>query len=357
MDWLLITLILLGLLVLANSIVLFTLLRRPAAPPPADPTQAVQTAVTALTGDLLSRQSESFLILRNSMDQAQRLVESRLSEGNRTLESKLTLFGEIKNQLGQLSAQTASLEKVSSNMQSLSDLLRPPQLRGQLGELLLENLLGQILPKHLFETQYTFPDKSRVDAVVKLGDRLLPIDSKFPLDSYVRLSANREDVAAKKEFDKVLKGHVDSIHSKYVRSEEQVTPFAVMYIPSEAVYYQFVSQPEQTGLEYALGKRVIPSSPGHLYAFLASFASAQVQLALFHIGLSAEGQRLVEALSAVTQGAERLYTNHDKADSAIRTLSASMERSRQELAEIRSHLERLHQLELTGDKGSGLSAR
>lgn len=356
MDSFLLIWVLLGVLLIANLAVLFLLLRK-SSPAPVDPTPAVQLAVQSMAGDLLTRQSDSFLLLRNSLDQAQQLVDSRLNEGNRTLESRLSLFGEIKNQLGQLSAQATSLEQVSRNMQSLAELLRPPQLRGQLGELFLENLLGQILPPQLFDVQYRFADNSRVDAVVKLGDRLLPIDSKFPLESYVRLMASPNDPAATKEFERVLKQHVNAIHEKYVRTDLGFTPFAIMYIPSEAVYYQFVSRPDQTGLEYAMAKKVIPSSPGHLYAFLASFASAQVQMALFHIGLSAEGQRLVEGLTTVASSAERMAAIQEKSDAALRTLTASLEKSRLELNDIRFQMERLKQLQLSSDKDSSLPAR
>ena len=164
----------------------------------ADEMTRVDAALQTLKSELISTQMEGLVSLRESLDSANRLLNERLAEGTETLDRRLELFGEIEKKLTQLEIQARAIQEVGQNIQSLSELLKPPRLRGGLGELLLENLLSQILPNSLYTAQYRFPDGHRVDAVVKLGERLLPIDSKFPLETFQHvLSGEDADQAAR----------------------------------------------------------------------------------------------------------------------------------------------------------------
>ncbi|MCK4607532.1 MAG: DNA recombination protein RmuC [candidate division Zixibacteria bacterium] len=300
----------------------------------------IETSLQALRSELLENQMQGLVAMRGSLDSVGRLLNDRLAEGTAALDRRLGSFAEIENKLGQLAQQARNIEVVGNNIQSLSDLLKPPQLRGELGELLLENLLGQILPRSLFETQYRFANGQRVDAVVKLAGRLLPIDSKFPLQTFQRLHETPQAKNAHKEFVQVLRKHVDTIHAKYLKPGENTTEIALMYIPSEAVYYRFVSENVTDGLEYALSKRVIPSSPGHLYAFLSSLSAAYVQA-----GLAADSQRLAGGLNALSEALVNLTRQHDRIEGSLRSLSSSVSRAREVVVGMTGQLDKLHEPE------------
>jgi DNA recombination protein RmuC len=255
----------------------------------------------------------------------------------------MSVLGELENRLGQLTKQASDIEAVGANIQKLSELLRPPKLRGNVGELLLDNILGQILPPALFHSQYRFDSGLRVDAAIKLGDRLLPIDAKFPIESFERVSKEPENPELQKQFSRDFKKHIDAIADKYIRPTEKTTDFAIMYIPAEAVYYQLIAQRHQEGFEYALSRRVIPSSPGHLYAFLSSVAMLGAELSLAGSGLADEGRRFLSGLNELTETTERLGRFHDKMESSLRALSAGFARARTELSEARMQLEKLRQ--------------
>lgn len=305
--------------------------------------ETLDAAVALLKAELISNQTESFLTLRQSIDTANKTINDRLAEGTVSLDRRMGVLSEIQQQLTKLEMQTESIENVGKNIQSLTDLLRPPQLRGAVGELFLENILGQILPHAAFEMQYQFTGGLRVDAIVRVGDRLLPIDSKFPIEAFERLQKQPDDATLQKQFSKSFKIHIDAIATKYIQPDEKTTDFAIMYIPAESVYYQLISQDHQEGFEYALAHRVIPSSPGHLYAFLATVASLHAEISLAG-GEQGEGSRKVRAgIDKLFETTERLVRFHSRMEGSLRALTAGFDRARTELDQVRLHLEKLRE--------------
>ena len=301
----------------------------------------MDSAIQLLRADLISRQSQSLLDLRESIDSANRIINERLAEGAGAIDKRLSVFGEVETRLGELSRQTANIESVGKNIQSLTELLRPPQSRGKLGELMLENLLAQIFPRALFETQYRFADGLRVDAVIRLGERLLPIDAKFPLEAYERLMAAPEDKSGHRDFDQTFKRHVDAISSKYIKPDQNTTDFAILYIPAEAVYYQLVAGGSSSAFEYALEKKVVPSSPGHLYGFLSSLAAVYSEIRLAQASVERDGRWLITGINELKETSMRLEKLHERMAGSFRALSAAFERARQELGLIHLQLEKI----------------
>jgi len=302
-------------------------------------TSGVQHAVESLKAELIGKQMEGLVALRESLDSASRGLNERLAEGTSSLDRRLAVVSEIENKLGQLQRQTEHLQEIGQNIQQLADLLKPPKLRGGLGELLLENLLSQILPPALFETQYSFAGGQRVDAVIKLGDRLLPIDSKFPLEAFQRLTGGTEGELSHKEFAKAIKVQVDNIAGKYLLPEQNTTDFAVMYIPSEAVYYRLVADEDSDLLSYALAKKVIPSSPGHLYAFLASVAAVAAEA-----GLAGNRREVSAVLSSLGESLARLDGLHQRMAGSARVLGLSLDKARGETETMQRRLDGLKEL-------------
>ena len=166
---------------------------------------------------------------------------------------------------------------MGKNISSLQEALRSPKFRGGFGELGLERLLADCLPTAAYSLQYRFRNGDIVDAVVRIGDNLAPIDSKFPfpLEDFERMStseAAEEQLRLRRQFNRTIKKHIDDV-SKYILPDENTFDFALMYIPAENIYYETVvrcPQPvEENDLySYALQKRVFPVSPNSLYAYL-----------------------------------------------------------------------------------------
>ncbi|SMP08983.1 DNA anti-recombination protein (rearrangement mutator) RmuC [Desulfurobacterium pacificum] len=170
----------------------------------------------------------------------------------------------LSEKLGTLDQKLSVVEKISSEIQSLQDILKPPKQRGILGEVMLENLLKEVFPRDMYEFQYSM-GTDKVDAVLKLDGKILPIDSKFPLENYIKVVEKGGDIRA---LVRDVKNMIDSISSKYIKpAEYNTTNFAFMYIPAESVWYSlFVMNPSV--FRYALEKKVFPVSPNTLMSYL-----------------------------------------------------------------------------------------
>ncbi|MFQ5881308.1 MAG: DNA recombination protein RmuC [Candidatus Methylomirabilales bacterium] len=212
----------------------------------------------------------------------QRLQESALliqqahqSIGER-LDRAAAVVGEVQGSLGKLDEATRRMLEVGQDIASLQQILRPPQLRGGFGETLLEQLLSQILPADAFELQYAFRSGERVDAIIRLGSRLVPVDAKFPLENFRKMLEAAEGGdeerrrIARKAFLKDVQNQVNEIAKRYILPDEGTLDFALMYIPAENVYYEVMvkDELEDSVRAYAYERRVIPVSPNSFYAYL-----------------------------------------------------------------------------------------
>lgn len=206
----------------------------------------------------------------------QRQEITALSHGlNERLDNAARMFATVQKHIGEFS-------EIGRSMQNLQDLLKSPKLRGNIGEEVLSDLIGQMFPKGNFFLQHSFRSGVRVDAAIKTDAGLLAIDAKFPLENYQRMYASAteaERLSAQKEFARDLKRHIDAISDKYILPDEGTLDFALMYIPSEAVFYELVQMTEI--MTYAKRARVYPVSPTTLYAhlqtILLSFAGKQFE--------------------------------------------------------------------------------
>jgi DNA recombination protein RmuC len=180
---------------------------------------------------------------------------------------QLKTLGDLKERLAHLIEATRRVESVGASVAEVQQLLRVPKLRGTLGEVWLEDLLRQVFPKSHFTMQYCVSSGEKVDSVLKLGGRLVPIDSKFPLEACQRML---EEERERKAFFRTVRLRIDEIADKYIRPDEGTYDFALMYIPAESVYYEAVVRGEEDLIAYAMSRKVIPVSPHTFYAYLSA---------------------------------------------------------------------------------------
>lgn len=243
--------------------------------------------------------TQAMLLLQQRIQELERSLESKLGEGtNRMFESMRTQFDEsqrlasdirdlVAKQLTEVKVEqtktneaTTRFMGIAEQLANLEKVLKHQKQRGNLGEASLELILSNILPPGSYKMQYEFPGGETVDAIIETKEGVIPIDAKFSLDNYQRLvnavdDKQREEL--EKQFKNDLKMRIDET-AKYVRPKDGTLPFAFMYIPAEAIYYDLlvnevgsVKVNTRNLIDYAYNeKKVIIVSPTTFAAYLQS---------------------------------------------------------------------------------------
>ena len=197
-----------------------------------DATRASLELLQRSVSDLQRATAESVNALRADVQRSLGTTEQQvLTQTGATQRS----LADLSRQLGTLAEQSARIGDLAKDVGSLHDLLRAPKPRGGFGELLLERVLADCLPADAFELQYTYRDGSRVDAVVKFAGRLVPIDAKFPVESFQLVLASSSDDerrTRRRAFLQQVKRHIDAV-ARYVAPGEGAIDLALLYVPAE----------------------------------------------------------------------------------------------------------------------------
>ncbi len=261
--------------------------------------------------------NDSWQQLSSSMDQRlqeinKQLLSSQQTVGDR-LDSAAQVFGQVQKDIGSLAQATERVFDVGKDISSLQEILKAPKIRGEIGELFLSNLLQQVLPASHIKLQHKFRNGNTVDAAICLGQDLVCVDSKFPLENFKRiLSASNDDEKrqARKSFINDVKKHVDSIAEKYILPDEGTFDFALMYIPAENVYYELIIKEDlgekQALSSYAMEKKVIPVSPGSLYLYLRTIVQG-----LKGLRIEENVQEIIKNLNRLTGDMKRFRDEFD----------------------------------------------
>jgi len=229
-------------------------------------------ALTGNTRNVNEQLSSLTSQVQERLDSLDRSLRDTTGQVNTRLDNAARVIREVSATMGELSKSSQQIFEVGKDLSSLQQILKAPKLRGVVGELFLGNLLDQVVPEN-YELQHRFRSGEAVDACIRLGPKLVPIDAKFPLETFQRLSAacDPERKALRKRFIADVRKHVDAIACKYILPDEGTYDFALMYIPAENVYYETIikDDPDEESLSaYAVSRRVIPVSPNSLYAYL-----------------------------------------------------------------------------------------
>lgn len=196
---------------------------------------------------------------------------------SKQLAASAKLVSDVTERLTKLDETNKRVVDVADELKSLQNVLQNPKQRGVLGEFYLEQILQNLLPSGSYELQYKMAEGTIVDAVIKLDGMLLPIDSKFSLENYNRIiEASTEDKPAlEKTFKEDLKRRIDET-AKYIQPKKGTLDQALMFIPSEAIYYDLLANKVGLGgvsgrdlMQYAaVDKRVTIVGPSTLSAML-----------------------------------------------------------------------------------------
>jgi len=267
-------------------------------------------------------------------------ITSQMSErlGNTT-----EVVASLKESLGRIEEANKRIFEVGKDISSLQDLLRAPTFRGEVGEFLLANLLGQILPQEHFTLKHKFKNGEIVDAVIRLGNRLVPVDSKFPLENFKKMlesAGEDEKQRSRRDFVRDVKKHIDDVSDKYILPDEGTFDFALLYIPAENVYYETIIKDDTLGegggvCSYALSRRVIPVSPNSFYAYLQALV------------LGLKGLRIEKAAEEILGNLARLHGDLIKFREDFDVLGKHLANSRTKYEEAERKLDRLGEKLLT----------
>lgn len=276
------------------------------------------------------------------------LRNASLDLGNK-LDTASKAVTDVHKHLGRLEESHRKIYDIGKDISSLQDLLRAPKIRGGIGEFFLEDLLNQIMPKEYISFQHEFKSNARVDAVIKFGQGLVPIDAKFPLENFrkfVDSTNENEKNSYKKLFTADVKTHIKSISEKYIQPDEGTFDFALMYIPAENVYYEIIIKDEKSGdaglFQYALSKKVIPVSPNSFYAYLRV------------ILLGLKGMAVEKGAKEILQNIGKLRNELNKFNDDFSKVGKHLSNSRSSYELAEKHLDRfsnkLQQIESTKPK-------
>jgi DNA recombination protein RmuC len=239
----------------------------------------LQRQIETARAETRQAQSETLASVRQELQHFTSQVTSQVGHVGSGVQQQLQHVGQVvsavQGSLGKLGEATQRVFEIGKDIAGLEQLLKSPKVRGGLGESFLESLLAQMLPREHYELQYAFSTGDRVDAAVKIGGRLVPVDAKFPLENFRRLREETDDDRRRqlrRAFGRDVKARVDEIAKRYILPDEGTFDFALMYIPAENVYYEIIVKDEAADEEapasYATGRHVIPVSPNSFYAYL-----------------------------------------------------------------------------------------
>jgi DNA recombination protein RmuC len=262
-----------GLVVLGvlNAVLLFYLLKKQSAPKVDEQSSLMLKAdITNLT--------ESVTLLKDGLHKQ---INDRLDKSNaqmlKQFQSSAEIIKDVTQKLTNLERTNQQVGDIANELKGLQNVLANPKQRGVLGEFYLEQILQNLLPAGTYELQHKLADGTIVDAVIKLDNKLLPIDSKFSLENYNRLvEAKTEDrPALEKQFKEDLKKRIDET-AKYIQPKKGTLEQALMFIPSEAIYYDLLANKVGAAgvngrdlMQYAaVEKRVTIVGPSTLSAML-----------------------------------------------------------------------------------------
>lgn len=283
-----------------------------------------QATTSSLQTDLQTLQTTLTTSLQTGNKDVTDTLLKSYQQLHERLENATKVISELKNETGKFS-------EIGRSMQDLQDFLNSPKLRGNLGEAVLADLLKQHLPHSSFTLQHRFKSGDIVDAAITTEAGIIPIDSKFPMENFNKM-IKTEDKKERDRFHQLfvsdVKKHIKAISTKYIRTEENTLDFALMYIPSETMYYEITASVPEIQ-EYSQLRRVLPVSPSTFYAFLRT------------ILVSFEGQRIAKEAQLILKNLRDIHKSTDEFGEKLGILGKHLTNAYNNMTSVNSEFQKL----------------
>ena len=264
--------------------------------------------------------------------------ENSKEDKQKQFESSNKVIKEVTSELEKIKGTNEQVLGFANQMKTLEKILSNQKQRGILGEIQLENLLSNVLPPELFSMQYSFNSGEAVDAIVKVGDFIIPIDAKFSLDNYNKMIESEDKMEIEnleKSFKEDIKKRIDET-SKYIRPNEKTTDYAYMFIPADGLYQDLLNSRVGTLkinskdlVSYAYTKKVMIVSPMSLFPML------QITVKALH------NMKVERSIEDIQKNIEKLSNHmnaykdaHDSLGKTIRTVVNHFNKSSKEFNKI-----------------------
>ena len=296
----------------------------------------LNSRIDNMSNSLISHLSQQMDAMRSQVNKG---LEQNVNFMQRSHQDTSRSVGTLQSKLIQLEEATKRIFEVGKDISSLQDILKSPKLRGNIGELFLEDLLSQYLPKNYYNLQHQFKSGEQVDAIIKLERMMIPVDSKFPLESFKRvleIKNEEEQEKLKKEFIRSAKKHIDDISKKYILPDEGTSDFAIMYIPAENVYYEMIIKQDIS--DYALSKKIIPTSPNSFWAYIQT-----IMIGLKGMSIEKSAKEILARLSRMQGDLNKFSQSFELIGSHLNNARAKYEESGRKLVRIQDKVKQLEE--------------
>lgn len=280
--------------------------------------------------------------MKQSTEQTREGMQRSIDDTNKAINERLDKAAHV---IGALSKELGGISQIGPDIRRLSETLASPKMRGNFGEEMLENMLGQILPKNNFKIQYRFKNGETVDACIFIGETILSIDSKFSLENFrLYKEAQTEESAEilKKAFLKDVKKRVDEICKKYILPQEGTFDFALMYVPSEGIYQEVIEAEDI--IEYCRAKAVIPVSPNTMYIYLRN-----IMLSLRGQEINKKAQEILKMISGIKTESDKFGKNLEVLGTHLKNAGNTMGTVTNDFVRLRGNIENAANLELEAE--------
>ncbi len=283
-------------------------------------------------------------LILTQINELSRTVDNKIGESHKQVRESLQfhssesnkIIRDVTEKLTRLDETNKQVISFADQLQSLENILKNPKQRGILGEYYLETVLKNVLPPGSYQMQYEFKDKTIVDAVVFVKDKIIPIDSKFSLENYNKMAEERDETERKrlgKVFEDDLKNRILET-AKYIQPRQGTTDFAFMFIPHEAIYYDLltgkVGAGEENLIQRAAGKyKVIITSPTSFLAYLQT-----VLQGLKALKIEESAKEIIKKVEDLGKHLKSYDEYHNKLGNALSTVVNHYNASNKELKKI-----------------------
>jgi DNA recombination protein RmuC len=275
-------------------------------------------------------------------------MQKSINETNQAINERLDNAGRV---IAGLQKELGSMSQIGPDLRRLSETLASPKLRGNFGEEMLENMLSQVLPGGSYAVQHRFKNGETVDAIVRIGNQILSIDSKFSMENFRLMKEAKTDESAdnlRKAFFKDVKKRIEEIHKKYILQQENTFDFALMYVPSEGVYQEMLENQDLN--DFARNKHVIPVGPNSLFIYLRN-----IVISLRGQEVNQKAQELLKMIGGIRQESDKFGRTLEVLSSHVKNAGNTMSTVGNDYAKLRTNIQNAAALQIESEKKEGES--